>query len=158
MNAPIPSDAGKSDAVLPFARRHVGLSLKDEAAMLEAVGAPNMETFIAETVPAPIRQSEPLPFGPGLSETEALERIGRIANKNTVFTSLIGQGYHGTHLPPVIQRNILENPMTRRPPRRRWPSRGVRQRSRQLPSLSMRTSIHRHSPSCGPGPSLLVGP
>ena len=110
MNAPIPSDAGKSDAVLPFARRHIGLSLKDEAAMLEAVGAPNMETFIAETVPAPIRQSEPLPFGPGLSETEALERIGRIAGKNTVFTSLIGQGYHGTHLPPVIQRNILENP------------------------------------------------
>jgi glycine dehydrogenase len=93
-----------------FARRHIGPSAADVAAMLQAVGAPDLDSLIAETVPRAIRQAEPLPFGRGLTESEALAELGRIAGQNEVFTSLIGQGYYGTITPPVVQRNILENP------------------------------------------------
>jgi glycine dehydrogenase len=65
---------------------------------------------MGETVPKPIRLTEPLDFGPPLSERGALDRMRAVAGKNKVLTSLIGQGYHGTILPPAIQRNILENP------------------------------------------------
>ncbi len=61
-------------------------------------------------MPSSIRQSAPLDLGSALSETQALAHIGELAAKNQVFTSLIGQGYSGTILPAVIQRNILENP------------------------------------------------
>ena len=61
-------------------------------------------------MPAGIRQAEPLDWGPALSEQAALHRLRLTAAKNRVLTSLIGQGYHGTVTPPVIQRNILENP------------------------------------------------
>ena len=80
------------------------------AAMLRIVGAANLDELIAQTVPASIRQRAPLNGKPALSEMEALEKLREIASKNTVCTSLIGQGYYGTILPPVIQRNILENP------------------------------------------------
>ncbi|MFC7399731.1 aminomethyl-transferring glycine dehydrogenase [Chelatococcus sp. GCM10030263] len=93
-----------------FARRHIGPSATDVVAMLQAVGTPDLDGLIAETVPRAIRQAEPLPFGRGLTESEALAELGRIAGQNEVFTSLIGQGYYGTVTPPVIQRNILENP------------------------------------------------
>ena len=75
-----------------------------------SVGATNLDELIAQTVPASIRQRAPLNGGPALSETEALDKLREIASKNKVCTSLIGQGYYGTILPPVIQRNILENP------------------------------------------------
>jgi glycine dehydrogenase len=65
---------------------------------------------MAETLPSPIRQKAPLHLGPPLSETEALGHMRELASQNQVFTSLIGQGYSGTILPAVIQRNILENP------------------------------------------------
>ena len=65
---------------------------------------------MAETLPASIRQKAPLDLGPPLSETEALAHMRALAAQNQVFTSLIGQGYSGTILPAVIQRNILENP------------------------------------------------
>ena len=61
-------------------------------------------------MPAGIRQAEPLDWGPALTEQAALHRLRRTAAKNRVLTSLIGQGYYGTVTPPVIQRNILENP------------------------------------------------
>ena len=64
----------------------------------------------AETMPASIRQDVPLAMGAGLTETEALAEVKRIAGRNRVLTSLIGQGYYGTILPAVILRNILENP------------------------------------------------
>ncbi len=91
-------------------RRHIGPSPSEIAAMLRAVGAASLEALIDETVPAGIRQAEPLSFGPALSEQAALHRLRLTANRNRVLTSLIGQGYHGTVTPPVIQRNILENP------------------------------------------------
>jgi glycine dehydrogenase len=91
-------------------RRHIGPSPSEIAAMLGVVGAPSLEALIDQTVPAGIRQAEPLDWGPALSEQAVLHRLRLTAAKNKVLTSLIGQGYHGTVTPPVIQRNILENP------------------------------------------------
>ena len=91
-------------------RRHIGPSPAEMAEMLAAAGAPSLEALIDETVPAALRQATPLDWGPALSEQAALHRLQRAAHKNRVLTSLIGQGYHGTVTPPVIKRNILENP------------------------------------------------
>src|ERR1700755_517803 len=93
-----------------FARRHIGPSPRDIDAMLETVGAKNLKALMSETLPASIRQQQPLDLGEPLSETEALAHMADLAAQNQVFTSLIGQGYSGTILPPVIQRNILESP------------------------------------------------
>ncbi|MBS1834670.1 MAG: glycine dehydrogenase (aminomethyl-transferring), partial [Acidobacteria bacterium] len=105
------TDTNAVTGVLDFTRRHIGPSPSDIQAMLATVGAASMQDLIAQTVPHSIRQKHPLDLGqPGLSETEALAAIRAIAAKNQVFTSLLGMGYHGTHLPLVILRNILENP------------------------------------------------
>ncbi|WP_306117133.1 MULTISPECIES: aminomethyl-transferring glycine dehydrogenase [unclassified Roseitalea] len=91
-------------------RRHIGPSPEEMAEMLRTVGADSLDALIDETVPDSIRQSEPLDFGPAMAEHELLWTARQIARKNKVFTSMIGQGYHGTVTPPAIQRNILENP------------------------------------------------
>ncbi len=94
-----------------FADRHIGPSPQEQREMLATVGAPSMEALIAQTLPANIRMGKPLTsMGRALSEVEALARLRELADRNQVFTSLIGQGYHGTIVPGVIQRNILENP------------------------------------------------
>src|SRR3954463_12777628 len=93
-----------------FARRHIGPSPRDVEAMLQTVAAENLAALVGETLPSSIHQRQPLDFGPALSEREALAHMAELAAQNQVFTSLIGQGYYGTILPPVIQRNILENP------------------------------------------------
>jgi glycine dehydrogenase len=98
------------EAATSFARRHIGPSPRDISAMLETVGAKSLDELMAETLPASIRQQAPLDLGAALSETEALAHMRELASQNQVFTSLIGQGYSGTVLPAVIQRNILENP------------------------------------------------
>ena len=90
-------------------RRHIGPSPAEMAAMLKAVGADSLDTLIEQTVPQAIRQAAPLDW-PALSEAALLARMEEVARKNTVMTSLIGQGYYGTVTPPAIQRNILENP------------------------------------------------
>jgi glycine dehydrogenase len=99
-----------NEAATTFVRRHIGPSPRDVAAMLETVGAKSLDALMNETLPPPIRQKAPLDLGPALSEAEALAHMKALASQNRVFTSLIGQGYAGTVLPPVIQRNILENP------------------------------------------------
>ncbi len=91
-------------------RRHIGPSAKEIKEMLEVVGAPDLQTLINETVPQDIRQTERIDFGKSLTERRALDKMREVANKNRVLTSLIGQGYHGTTMPPAIQRNIFENP------------------------------------------------
>jgi glycine cleavage system P protein (glycine dehydrogenase) len=91
-------------------RRHIGPSPEEMAEMLRAVGVDSLDQLISETVPEAIRQELMLDFGPPLSERGVLDRMRATANKNRVLTSLIGQGYHGTIMPPAIQRNILENP------------------------------------------------
>ncbi len=108
MNAPLKHTA--AEAAATFVRRHIGPSPRDVAAMLETVGATSLGALMAETLPSSIRQKAPLDLGAPLSETEALSHMRELASQNQVFTSLIGQGYSGTILPAVIQRNILENP------------------------------------------------
>src|ERR1700730_1837230 len=93
-----------------FVRRHIGPSPRDVSAMLETVGAKSLAALMAETLPSSIRQQAPLDRGAALSETEAIAHMRGLASRNQVFTSLIGQGYAGTILPAVIQRNILESP------------------------------------------------
>jgi len=91
-------------------RRHIGPSPAEISDMLKVVGAASLDALIDETVPGSIRQKTPLAFGDPMSEREVLDHLRATAKKNTVMVSLIGQGYHGTIMPPVIQRTILENP------------------------------------------------
>jgi glycine dehydrogenase len=91
-------------------RRHIGPSPAEMAEMLQAVGAPSLDALIDGIVPADIRLRQPLAWGKALSEQGVMERLRRVAARNRKMTSLIGQGYHGTVTPPVIQRNIFENP------------------------------------------------
>lgn len=101
------------EAALPFAERHIGPDQADEAAMLAVLGAPSRAALIDSIVPADIRRGDALPLGPfsaPRSEREALAALRERAARNEVFRSFIGQGYYGTVTPPVIQRNVLENP------------------------------------------------
>ena len=91
-------------------RRHIGPSPAEISDMLDTLGVDSLDTLIEQTVPKSIRQKEPLDLGEAMSESQLLWHMRQISKKNTVFTSMIGQGYHGTVLPPAIQRNILENP------------------------------------------------
>src|SRR6202158_6079105 len=98
------------EAATTFVRRHIRPSPRDVSAMLETVGAKHLSELIGQTLPSSIRQKAPLDLGRALSETEALAHMRRLAARNEGFTSLLGLGYHDTITPPVIQRNILENP------------------------------------------------
>ncbi|MCR9257750.1 MAG: aminomethyl-transferring glycine dehydrogenase [Alphaproteobacteria bacterium] len=91
-------------------RRHIGPSPIEMADMLRTIGVESLEQLIDETVPPSIRAQEPLSWGPALSEGDTVRRLRAVADKNKTVTPLIGQGYYGTITPPVIQRNILENP------------------------------------------------
>ena len=91
-------------------RRHIGPSPAEMADMFATLGVADLDALIDETVPKSIRQAEPLDFGKPRSEREALYELRVMADKNKVYRSLLGQGYHGTVTPPAIQRNILENP------------------------------------------------
>ncbi|WP_037470144.1 aminomethyl-transferring glycine dehydrogenase [Sinorhizobium fredii] len=91
-------------------RRHIGPSPTEMEEMLKTVGYPSLDALIDDTVPASIRQKTPLSWGAPMTEREALDKLRETANRNEKLVSLIGQGYYGTITPPVIQRNILENP------------------------------------------------
>ncbi|MCU0854955.1 MAG: glycine dehydrogenase (aminomethyl-transferring), partial [Rhodobacteraceae bacterium] len=91
-------------------RRHIGPSPAEMAEMFKVIGVSSLDALIDETVPKSLRQAEPLDFGKPKSERELLWFMRQVALKNQVFTTMIGQGYHGTVTPPAIQRNILENP------------------------------------------------
>ncbi len=91
-------------------RRHIGPSPDEMAQMLETVGAESLAALIDDTVPATIRQAEPLDFGKAKYERALLHYMRLTAAKNKVLSSRIGQGYYGPVTPPAIQRNILENP------------------------------------------------
>jgi glycine dehydrogenase len=94
----------------PFASRHIGPRTADQRAMLAALGVPSLETLIAQAVPKSIRLERPLDLPAPASEAEALAELSAKMAKNTVMKSFIGAGYHGVHVPPVIQRNLFENP------------------------------------------------
>ena len=93
-----------------FATRHVGPNSRDVDAMLDVVGVRSIDDLIAQTVPASIRDREPLELDPALTEREALETLRAMAGRNRPLVSMIGMGYYATVTPPVLQRNVLENP------------------------------------------------
>jgi len=94
-----------------FIERHVGPSTEDQRAMLAVVGAgDSLDALADRAVPAAIRLGRPLALPEPISEFEALDRLRRLALQNRVFRSYLGLGYHDCITPPVIQRNILENP------------------------------------------------
>ena len=93
-----------------FVGRHIGPNDAEIASMLGVVGHDSLDALTAAIIPASIKGTGGLALPGSLTEVEALARIRAIADKNDVFRSFIGQGYHGTHTPNVILRNILENP------------------------------------------------
>ena len=99
-----------TSAPYPFSMRHVGPSAAGTRAMLAALGVPSLETLISQAVPKSIRLDRPLDLPEPASEAEALAELSATMAKNTVLKSFIGAGYHGVHVPPVIQRNLFENP------------------------------------------------
>jgi len=93
-----------------FIGRHIGPDQAETAAMLQELGVSSVEELIAQTVPASIRLDKPLATGDATTEVDALAYLKAVASKNKVFKSYIGMGYHPTHTPNVILRNVLENP------------------------------------------------
>ncbi len=93
-----------------FIRRHIGPSAHDINAMLDALGYESLDAFVDATVPEQIRLRRPLNIGPARTEHDVLAELRGMAERNRVYRSYIGLGYHDTLVPPVIQRNILENP------------------------------------------------
>jgi len=93
-----------------FIGRHIGPRDADLRAMLERLGLASLEELIDQATPAGIRTDQPLDLATARNEAQVLDRLRRMADANTVNHSLIGLGYHPTHVPPVILRNVLENP------------------------------------------------
>ena len=93
-----------------FIHRHIGPSTDDIKQMLTILGHDSLEALIDTTVPSNIRLDQPLNLGPPRGENELLAELRAIAEKNQIFRSLIGMGYYDCIVPPIIQRNILENP------------------------------------------------
>ncbi len=93
-----------------FLDRHLGPRPGDIEAMLHTMGYPSLDALIDAIVPSDIRMTSPLALPGPQSEVEVLADLRRIASRNRVFRSFLGQGYAGCHTPTVILRNILENP------------------------------------------------
>jgi len=100
--APIPSPG--------FPSRHIGPRGDDIATMLDVVGAGSLDELIDQAVPSSIRSTAALDLPEAASEEDALAELRALAETNVVRTAMIGLGYHGTHTPPVIRRNVLEDP------------------------------------------------
>ncbi|MDR3532342.1 MAG: aminomethyl-transferring glycine dehydrogenase [Rhodopila sp.] len=93
-----------------FVRRHIGPSAPELAAMLHAIGAATLDDVAGKTVPDSIRSNESLNLPPPIDEAATIAELRALAAQNATTKSLIGMGYHGTVTPPVILRNVLENP------------------------------------------------
>ncbi len=93
-----------------FTGRHIGAGEKDTKEMLKTIGVESMEELIGRTVPAAIRMQHALDIPESVSEAEYLNQLKKVAAKNKVMKSYIGQGYYDTLTPTVILRNIFENP------------------------------------------------
>jgi glycine dehydrogenase len=93
-----------------FVPRHIGPTEQEIREMLEVVGFDSLDALIDATVPDNIRLERPLALGGARTEQEVLAELREIASRNQIYRSYIGMGYSGTITPPVVQRNILENP------------------------------------------------
>ena len=93
-----------------FVPRHIGPREDQMADMLQQLNAPSLDKLINRCVPNSIRMAGSLNLAPAKSEHETLSYLREMAGRNEVFTSMIGMGYHGTYMPPVILRRVFENP------------------------------------------------
>ena len=93
-----------------FVNRHIGPRESEAAEMCRTIGVDSVDQLIAQTVPASIRLDRSLALPPAMSENEYLAHIRELGKRNKLFRSFIGQGYYGVAVPPVIIRNVLENP------------------------------------------------
>ena len=98
------------DATVPFPRRHIGPAPEDQAKMLAVLGHASLEDLVAAAVPAAIQGGPALRLEHGRAEHEVVDELRQLASRNRVLTPMIGLGYYGTVTPPVILRNVLENP------------------------------------------------
>jgi glycine dehydrogenase len=97
-------------AAVPFASRHIGPRAEELAKMLAALGHGSLAELLDAAVPDTIRSREPLELPSAVGEAEVIEELRALAGRNEVLTSMIGMGYSDTVTPPVILRNVLENP------------------------------------------------
>jgi glycine dehydrogenase len=95
---------------IEFRARHLGPDAQDEAKMLSVIGAASRRALIEAVVPRSIARGQVMDLPAPVTEAQALAELRAVASKNQVLRSFIGQGYHDTHTPGVILRNILENP------------------------------------------------
>jgi len=93
-----------------FSSRHIGPDPADVTEMLRAVGAPSLQALVDQTLPATIRLRRALDLPPAVDEARLLEELEALAARNQVFRSFIGEGYSDTVVPPVILRNVFQNP------------------------------------------------
>lgn len=93
-----------------FVGRHVGPREADVAHMLQTLGYDSLEAMVEAAVPAAIRSTDPLSIPAAPSEQAVIAELRKLASRNRVLTSMIGLGYYGTQTPPVVLRNVLENP------------------------------------------------
>ncbi|HMA98225.1 MAG TPA: glycine dehydrogenase (aminomethyl-transferring), partial [Wenzhouxiangella sp.] len=93
-----------------FVGRHIGPSDDEVQLMLDTISSPSLPALIDETMPDSIRQAQDLKLPPAVTEAQMLKELRGIAGRNALRHSMIGLGYHPTLTPPVIQRNVLENP------------------------------------------------
>ncbi|MBA2769864.1 MAG: aminomethyl-transferring glycine dehydrogenase [Sporichthyaceae bacterium] len=110
MSSDVLPPAHALDLAVPFARRHVGPDSADQAKMLAVLGYASLEDLVNAAVPSSVHSDTPLALDTGRSEHEVIDELRALAGRNTVLTSMIGLGYHGTVTPPVILRNVLESP------------------------------------------------
>jgi len=94
----------------PFTSRHIGPNPHDVSTMLQTIGVKSLDVLLDEVIPKHIRRTDEMDIPAALSEAEILAEMKTLAGMNSIKTSLIGMGYYNCHLPPVIQRNVLENP------------------------------------------------
>ncbi|MFT4518622.1 MAG: glycine dehydrogenase [Halioglobus sp.] len=93
-----------------FIQRHIGPGVKQQTAMARGLGYDDLDALIDDTVPSAIRLDEPMQIAGAKTEQEVIARLRELASMNILNRSFIGTGYHDTFTPPVIQRNVLENP------------------------------------------------
>ncbi|HET9945633.1 MAG TPA: glycine dehydrogenase (aminomethyl-transferring), partial [Actinomycetes bacterium] len=104
------SNGSPLDAGIPFSRRHIGPSADEQAKMLAVLGYSTLDELVDTAVPKTVHSDSPLALAEGRAEHEVVAELRELAGRNRVLTSMIGLGYSGTVTPPVILRNVLENP------------------------------------------------
>ncbi|MGO4604336.1 aminomethyl-transferring glycine dehydrogenase [Terrabacter sp. 2YAF2] len=107
---PVTTGTSTETVMADFVSRHVGPGGDDVRHMLEVVGQPSLDAMCDRAIPGAIRSESPLRIDAAASESAVIEELRGFASRNSVLTSLIGLGYYGTVTPPVVRRNVLENP------------------------------------------------